>query len=345
MILSHGSIPKYIEPSRLDRHKQVSPMVSQDAIVERDQLERSKAIQRRTGLTFYIATRLFPERIRHATYVLYAFLRTVDDLVDDPDPPPPGVQRRLLDRMRREALGEREPSDSILKAFQEVHERYAISDREVEKFIASMEQDVSTVRYATYEELEDYLRGTCVAPAYMMLSIAEPADVEAVRPHMKALGEAFQLTNILRDVREDVLEYGRIYLPRSTLERHGVNEGDIERLEFTDGFAAVIRTEMERTEQLYWRGVDGIELLPDDCQFPVLIAAVLYADHHRLIREQDYDVLSHRPTLSLTRRIRLLAWTWWYWRRTGEPRAAFEAASALGPREPESKREAADVSG
>ena len=300
-------------------------------MVDRDQLERSRAIQRRTGRTFFFATRLLPERIRHATYVLYAFFRIADDVVDDPDPPPPADQRAALDRIRREALGRAAPTDPVLAAFDELRRRYAIPDREVEAFVAAMERDVDAARYETHAELERYLRGSSVAVAYMMLSVMDPEAPERARPHAKALGEAFQLTNFLRDVREDVLEYGRIYLPRSTLSRHGVTDEQIQRLEFTEGFAAAMRAELARTEALYRRGVDGIRFLPEGCRFPVLLAAVLYVDHHRLIRSQGYDVLSARPTLGLSRRLELLVRTWWHWRRTGGPRETFEAVSAVAP--------------
>jgi phytoene synthase len=298
-------------------------------MIERDQLERSKVIQRRTGRTFHFATRLLPKHIRHATYVLYAFFRIADDIVDDPDPPLPDVQRRRLERIRREALGKQEASDPVLDAFQDLRDQYDIPDREVDEFIAAMKEDATARRYETYSDLEKYLRGSSVAVAYMMVSVMRPEDAEQARPHAKALGEAFQLTNFLRDVREDILEYGRIYLPRSTLERHGATDEQIQRLEYTDGFAAAMRTELERTETLYWQGIDGISYLPEGCQFAVLLAAVLYADHHRLIREQDYDVLSNRPSLSMVRRIELLSRTGWHWYRTGNPRSTFETVSTL----------------
>ncbi|MFB6129983.1 MAG: phytoene/squalene synthase family protein [Salinigranum sp.] len=299
-------------------------------MLDSTQIAESKAIQRRTGRTFHVATRLLPERIRHATYVLYAFFRIADDVVDDPNPPPPDVQREALRTIRREALGELETDDPVLAAFRVVCERYEIPDGEVEEFVAAMERDVDPERYGTHDDLDDYLRGSSVAVAYMMVAVMEPDDEATARPHAKALGEAFQLTNFLRDVREDVLEYGRIYLPRSTLDRHGVTDGEIERLEFSERFAAAMRAELERTEALYREGVDGIEYLPADCRFAVVLAAVLYADHHRLIRAQGYDVLSNRPSLSLSRRVELVARTWWHWRRTGDPRETFEAASAVG---------------
>ena len=309
-------------------------------MVDREQLERSRSIQRRTGRTFHLATRLLPERVRHATYVLYAFFRTADEVVDDSNPPPPEVQRARLDRIRREALGRAEPSDPVLAAFADVRDRYGISDREIEEFVAAMERDVSAPRYETHADLERYLRGSSVAVANMMVAVMDPTDPERARPHAEALGKAFQLTNFLRDVREDVLEFGRIYLPRSTLARHGVTDDQIERLEFTEEFAAAMRSELERTEALYRRGVDGIRFLPEGCRFAVLLAAVLYVEHHRLIRAAGYDVLSNRPSLSLLRRVPLLARTWWHWRRSDDPRATFEAVSAVEPRggRPDSER-------
>jgi phytoene synthase len=298
-------------------------------MIEKAHLERSKAIQRRTGRTFHFATRLLPERIRHATYVLYAFFRVADDVVDDPNPPPAERQRAALERIREGGLGECDTDDPVLLAFQEVRARYDIPAREVREFIAAMERDITAERYDTHDDLAAYLRGSSVAVAYMMLAVMDPEDREQARPHARALAEAFQLTNFLRDVREDVVEYDRIYLPRATLARHGVPDEQIERLEFSEEFATAMRAELERTERRYHEGVAGIEHLPEDCQFGVLLAAVLYADHHRLIRAQGYDVLSAQPSLSGHRRLGLFVRTWWHWRRTGDPRATFDAVSAV----------------
>jgi len=298
-------------------------------MVDNSQLERSKAIQRRTGRTFHFATRLLPERIRHATYVLYAFFRIADDVVDDPNPAPAEHQQAELERILEAALGARETDDPVLLAFREIRDQYGIPEREVREFISAMERDIAAERYATHDDLAAYLRGSSVAVAYMMLAVMDPDDRERARPHAKALAEAFQLTNFLRDVREDVVEYDRIYLPRSTLDQHGVPDDQIERLDFSEEFATAMRAELKRTERRYHEGVAGIKYLPEDCQFGVLLAAVLYADHHRLIRARRYDVLSTQPSLSVRRRVQLLVRTWWHWRRTGDPRTTFDAVSAV----------------
>jgi len=297
------------------------------------QVAAGKAIQRRTGRTFHLATRFLPERVRHPTYVLYGFFRIADEVVDVADPGPPAEQRAELQSIRGAVLGEREPEEPVLAAFAELVDRHDIPDREVKVFLDAMEQDIDTDRYATREELAAYTDGSAAAVGRMMTAVMDPPAPAAALPHATALGEAFQLTNFLRDVREDAVERDRVYLPVETLSAHGVAPEAVLDLEMSDGFAAAMREELERTEALYREGVAGIGLLPPDCQFPVLLAAVLYADHHRLIRDREYDVLSVTPQLSRTRKLSLLTRTATHWWRTRDPERTFYAVSAVASTE------------
>ena len=298
-------------------------------MVNTRQVERSKRIQRRTGKTFHLATRLLPERVRHPTYVLYAFFRVADEVVDTADPAPPAEQRAELERLRAEALGEREPTDDVLAAFCEVREEVGIDDADVEVFVDAMLADIDTSRYETYDDLEAYMDGSAAAVGRMMTAVMDPDDRERALPYATALGEAFQLSNFLRDVREDVVERDRVYLPQETLRKHGVSEEEVKDFEFTEDFRAVMRDELARTEELYREGVAGIKYLPEDCQFAVLLAAVLYADHHRAIRRLDYDVLSETPSLSTTRKLWLLARTRLAWAVTKDPETVFRRVSVV----------------
>ena len=297
-------------------------------MVDDEQLSRSRAIHRRTGRTFYYATRLLPERVRHATYVLYAFFRVADEVVDDAEGVDPEEQRRRLEEIRQAALTG-DTDDPVLSAFAELRAEYGIPDAEVDVFIDAMGTDIEKSRYETYDELESYMRGSASAVGYMMTAIMDPDDEEVARPHAAALGEAFQLTNFLRDVREDIVERDRIYLPRATLDEYGVTEAQIERLEMDDGFRQAMQYEMHRAEKLYREGVAGIKYLPEDCQFAVLLAAVLYADHHRLIRKQDCDVLSAHPSLGTAQKAWLAARTRWHWQWNRDPTTVFRRVSAL----------------
>jgi phytoene synthase len=306
-------------------------------MVSHRQLDLSKSIQQRTGKTFHLATRFLPERVRHPTYVLYAFFRLADEVVDDPDDGlTPEEQRERLERFRAAALGRTEPEEPVLRAFSEVRERHGIPDAEVELFVDAMATDVSTDRYADYDELRAYMRGSAAAVGVMMVEImgVDEETAEAASPHAVALGEAFQLTNFLRDIGEDAAELGRVYVPETTLERHGVTPEQVLDRRFDDGVAAAVRDEMRRAEALYREGVAGIRLLPADCQFPILLAAVLYADHHRLIRERGYDTLSATPSLSTRRKLSIAVRTRLQWARSKDPEGVFARVAAVPGADP-----------
>ncbi|ELZ82431.1 phytoene synthase [Haloferax elongans ATCC BAA-1513] len=298
-------------------------------MLNESQVEAGKEIQQRTGKTFYFATRLLPQRVRHATYVLYAFFRVADEVVDAEVTAPPAQQRERLEQLRAEALGEREADDPVLSAFAELRSRYDIDPDDVNVFIDAMESDIEKDRYRTYEELEAYMDGSASAVGRMMTAVMQPDDPEAALPHATALGQAFQMSNFLRDVGEDVVERDRVYLPEETLARHGVETEQILNREFDEHVAAAMQDELRRTEALYRDGVAGIEYLPEDCQFPVLLSAVLYADHHRSIRNLDYDTLSTTPELGTARKVALLTKTAAYWAVWRDPVAVFKAVSVV----------------
>ncbi|MFT4891653.1 MAG: phytoene synthase [Halobacteriales archaeon] len=299
------------------------------------QIRRGKAIQRRTGSTFHLATRLLPKRIRYPTYVLYGFFRIADEVVDGAETPSPDEQARRLENLRDAALGNREPDDPVLEAFQDLKPRNDIADEEVDAFVDAMKADIATDRYETIDDLDAYMRGSASAVGVMMTDVMD-LDEEAYHqalPHAVALGKAFQLTNFVRDVREDVVDLDRIYLPRAVLREHGVDPANVEALELTPAIAAAVEAELKRAERLYREGVAGIRYLPEDCQFAVLASAVLYAEHHRLIRDRDFDVISETPELGLARSLTVLARTRWHWTWNKNPEAVFRRVSAVPSRE------------
>ena len=298
-------------------------------MVDDTQLAESKSIHRQTGKTFYFATRLLPERVRHPTYVLYAFFRVADEIVDDPGDMSPEEQRERLLEVREAALGRRPTDDPVLSAFSEVREEYDIPDHEVEVFVDAMLTDIGKSRYETYEELEAYMRGSAAAVGVMMTVIMETDDLETALPHARKLGEAFQLTNFIRDVHEDIADRDRIYLPLETLKAYGADPEDVKRRRFTDELGHAIGHELRRAESLYREGVAGIKYLPTDCQLPVLTAAVLYVDHHRLIRATDLDTVTREPSLGTLRKLALVARTRWHWLWSDDPETVFEKVSGL----------------
>ena len=294
-----------------------------------EQISRGRTIHRQTGNTFYYATRLLPARVRDEVYVLYGFFRLADEVVDGDDFDDAAAQRERLEAMRAAALGRQPAADPVVAAFAELVEPHDIRAADVDAFVDAMIADVDTDRYRTYDDLETYMAGSAAAVGHMLAAVFETQDREAAAPHAAALGEALQLTNFCRDVREDYEELGRIYLPGTTLETYGVRESDFEGDETPPRLREAVRREVHRAEERYRTGVAGIELLPEDCQFPVLLAATLYAEHHRVLRKHDFDVLGADTSLSTARKLATVARTYWHWRRLRDPVAAFERASAV----------------
>jgi phytoene synthase len=303
--------------------------------VQDSQLSRGRAIHRRTGRTFYYATRLLPERVRHPTYVLYGFFRIADEVVDGDEFATAAAQRAELKALRAAALGREPADDPVVAAFAEVRARHGFSDADVEAFVDAMAADVDTDRYDTYDDLEAYMRGSAAAVGHMMCALMDPDDPDRAAPHAAALGEAFQLTNFVRDVREDAQDLERIYLPLETLDRFGVDQETVLACRDTPALRRAVRAELRRAETLYREGVAGIQYLPRDCQLPVLVAAVLYAEHHRLVREREFDVVTARPSLSRARKLWTVGKALWAWHRLGDPVAVFDRVSAV-PSTPES---------
>ena len=297
--------------------------------MQQEHVDAGKAIQQRTGKTFHLATRLLPARVRRPTYVLYGFFRIADEVVDDARGVPPDEQAERLEALRAQALGEEPADDRILEAFQDLRDRYEIPEETIDAFVDAMLADIHTDRYESYGDLETYMRGSAAAVGEMMTLVMEADEPATALPHAKRLGEAFQLTNFLRDVREDVLERDRVYLPVETLHRHGASVEQVEALSFSESFADAMIDELHRAERLYHEGVAGIRYLPEDCQFPVLAAAVLYAEHHRVIRARGYDVLAEEPALSTARKLWVLARARWHWHWNRDPEAVFHRVSAV----------------
>lgn len=299
--------------------------------VDGEKVKLSRAIQKRTGRTFYFATLFLPERVRSRTHVLYAFFRICDEVVDDYNAKGDAeAKRRELDTLLQQALGREETDDPVVDAFSEVRDNHDIPDKEVVEFVEAMKSDITKSSYEDFEDLRRYMRGSAAAVGNMMTCIIGVDDYETTKPYAEKLGEAFQMTNFIRDVREDAEMRNRVYLPHETLRKRGVTEEEVLNLEDSEGLRDAVREEMRRTEELYREGVEGIRMLPADCRFPVLLAAVMYAEHHRQIRRRNYDVISSEPSLGTLRKLRLYARTRLAWAREKDPVTVFEKVSAVG---------------
>lgn len=256
--------------------------------------EHCRQLNKKSGTTYYWSTNVLPRVKRHHVHALYGFCRHADDIVDDLGDAPTEVRAEALadfgDRFF-EGLEAGDSDDVVLKAMVHTVRSFDIDPDCVRRFLHSMTMDLTVERYETYDDLLGYMDGSAAVIGEMMLPILEPTDPAAREP-ARELGNAFQLTNFLRDVDED-LDRHRIYLPQEDIRRFGAQSA-FETRTATPEFRELMRFEIARNRGLYRVADEGIALLPDRSARCVRAARILYARILDRIEAQDHDVFSTR---------------------------------------------------
>jgi 15-cis-phytoene synthase len=172
------------------------------------------------------------------------------------------------------------------------------------RFLRSMTMDLTVSTYETWDDLRGYMDGSAAVIGEMMLPILEPSGPEATR-HARDLGDAFQLTNFLRDVDED-LDRGRVYLPQEDLRRFGA---DPWLRTVTPEWVALMQFEIERCRELYRSADLGVAMLPEREGRCIRSARVLYSRILEVIEEHRYDVFSTRARVPTWKKVALVGRT------------------------------------
>jgi phytoene synthase len=268
---------------------------------------RCEELTRAHGTTYYWSTRLLAPDRRPHVYALYAFCRYADDIVDDLGAAPVAERAAALAELGDRLFDDLEHGASshlVLAALVDTTKRFGIDPSCYARFLRSMTMDLTVTQYPRYEDLLDYMDGSAAVIGEMMLPILEPLDPDAAAP-ARDLGLAFQLTNFLRDVGED-LDRGRVYLPQEDIERFGASPHD-RRVD--DAWRALMRFEIERTRALYRSADAGVDMLPSRSSRSIRSARVLYGRILDVIEMNDYDVFTRRARVSTARKLSTVAWT------------------------------------
>jgi phytoene synthase len=241
---------------------------------------------------------LLPRPQRKHVHAIYALCRLADDIVDLPTRPEL-VAERLTDfeERFRSALVERGSDDPVLAAIVHTVVSCGIEPECFDRFFGAMRMDLTVSSYRTWQDLCGYMEGSAAVIGEMMLPLLQPTSAAAKAP-ARSLGLAFQLTNFLRDVAED-LDRGRVYLPQEDLEHFGV---DLDQRRASPEFSALMAYEIERNRALYAFADTGIAMLPPRSARCVGTARVLYAQILDRIERQDYDVFRSRARVPTVRK-------------------------------------------
>ena len=254
----------------------------------------SLKLNKKSGTTYYWSTTVLPKVKRHHVHALYGFCRYADDIVDDLGDVATDVRAKALadfgDRFF-EDLEAGDSNDLVIKATVHTVRAFQIDPDCVRRFLRSMTMDLTVETYETYDDLLHYMDGSAAVIGEMMLPILEPTDPAAFAP-ARELGNAFQLTNFLRDIDED-LDRSRIYVPQEDIRRFGAQSA-FETRTATPEFRELMRFEIARTRELYRIADAGIAHLPERSARCIRAARTLYSQILDEIEAIDLDVFSQR---------------------------------------------------
>lgn len=289
---------------------------------------RCRTLNAAHGRTYFLATRLLAPRQRPAVHALYGFARHVDDLVDEPGPDatPDQVRARieLAGRQLADGLATGRSDEPVVAALVHTVERHGIDRALFTAFLRSMRMDLEVRDYPDRDALRDYTHGSARVIGLQMLpvlgTVTDPAEAA---PRAAALGEAFQLTNFLRDVAED-LDRDRVYLPADELAAFGVDRERLAWCRRRGGADARVRravaAQVATTRAIYREARPGIGMLRPESRPCVATAFALYGGILDRIEEMGHDVFTGRATVGTGRKLRVagpaLTRAWWA-RRTG----------------------------
>lgn len=276
----------------------------------RTDYSRCRQLNARHGKTYFLATRLLPLERRSAVHALYGFARWADDIVDDHDRHRTAEERgRQLRRLESDLAGGLRTGaggEPVVRAVADTADRYDIDHALFADFLSSMRADLTVTHYPTYADLQGYVHGSAAVIGLQMLPVLGTVTArEEAAPHAAALGVAFQLTNFLRDVGED-LDRGRIYLPGDLLAAHGVDRPLLEWSRRTGRRDRRIRAALvaaeAMTRDVYRTAEPGIAMLDPRVRPCIRAAFTLYGGILEAIAEQGYTVLHRRAVVSRRRR-------------------------------------------
>ena len=271
-------------------------------------------IARRTGKNFAYSFISLPADKRRAMCAIYAFMRRSDDIADSSANPAlaaAGLKqwRAILDA----ALTTSKCEDPILPALVDTVQRYRIEPRYFHELLDGTEMDQAVTRYETFDQLYRYCYHVASVVGLVVLPVFGGNNA-ATKVAGEACGIAFQLTNILRDVKEDA-QLGRIYLPAEDRQRFGVSDADILNSNFTPGFVELMKFEVARTREFYAKAQPLLGLIDADSRSTLAVMIGIYGGILDKIERSGYAVFDGRIGLSTSGKLWIVAKNWMKYRK------------------------------
>lgn len=291
--------------------------ISSDAIIhskaDRLAFEQVKAVIRDHSRTFFFATGLLPSRKRQAIRALYAFCRRTDDLVDQEDATLADVEA-WREQVRKPLT---EQVDPMLRVWVLTREACGVDPSYEDELIDGVAMDINFQPFPTWDDLAEYcyrVASTVGLLSIPIIGLADGVTSAQAAPYAIKLGIALQLTNILRDVGDD-LARGRIYFPAGDLAQFGLTLVDIQGKTYDGRFIALMKYQIARAREYYEQSLPGIAMLHPSARPAVGAAALVYRAILDEIEAIDYQVYDQRAFTSGYKKLRMLPGILWQIKR------------------------------
>lgn len=272
-----------------------------------------RAITRFHAKTFYMATRFLPNHKQRSIFAIYGLCRYLDDLVDEAEDliihkkisvEEISIKLSVFKKRLHDTYAGVMQSDPILMAFSDVLKNYNIDITLPFDLIDGVESDLTKNRYNNFEELYGYSYKVASVVGLMTSEVFEYENPEALK-YAVDLGIAMQLTNILRDIGED-LERNRIYIPQDELKAFGVSEEDLFNHNLSGDFVQLMKFQVDRAKSYYKDADKGIPLLSKDSRLPVYLARENYSKILEKIEYNNYNVFKQRAFLNSSEKLSII---------------------------------------
>ncbi|HSU65785.1 MAG TPA: squalene synthase HpnC [Tepidisphaeraceae bacterium] len=302
-------VPSSMIPSASPGPERSVPETVRAAFAPAGTLEAARGYTRRLALGHYenfsVVSLLLPKSLRQDFSNVYAFCRTADDLGDEV--PDKKLALEYLGRFRdhTRACYEGRYLSPLFLALSETIQKYQIPIGPFLDLIDAFEQDQRVDRYENFDQVVDYCRRSADPVGRLVLYMCGYRDEERQRLSDRTC-TALQLANFWQDVRRDIIERDRIYVPKDSMEQFGVTEEQIREGRCDDNYRRLLRFEVDRTEKLFDQGDALLPLLAPEHRRHVMLFSKGGRAVLQSIRRQNYDTLSRRPRLSKFQKGRLM---------------------------------------
>jgi len=270
--------------------------------------EACRTITRREAKNFYYAFLTLPAAKRRAIYAAYAFCRHCDDSVDEETSADAKLKALSDLQANLDNTYSGSASSPVYVALADVARNYKIPQAYFQEIILGVESDLVKDRFQNFDELKEYCYRVASVVGLICLQIFGYEGDDA-KEYAVDLGLAMQLTNIIRDVRED-LDMGRVYLPQDEMARFGYSEEDLKNGVRNEAFLELMRFQSQRAREYFDRGFKLLPYLSRRSRACPAVLGALYSKVLDRIEASDYDVLESRVSLSKAEKIGIMAKTW-----------------------------------